>query len=144
MKDKIINYLMKSMRIEVAVAGIVAKKNKILLTKRSKILADGGKWCLPGGHVNKWEKAENAVKRELKEETGFDTKKAELLFVHEEFVRRLNLHAIVFVFLIETKGKEKVNWEVSKMEWFKKDEIKKLNLAFTHKNILNKFRRIKK
>lgn len=139
MKDKIIAYLMKRMRIEVAVAGIITKGNKILLEKRSAPLVEGGKWALPAGHIEKWEKAVDAVKREIKEETGLNTKKAKLLFVHEEFVKRLNLHATVFVYKIEISGKEKPNWEVSEMKWFTKNEIEKMQLAFTHKEILKKF-----
>lgn len=139
MKDKIISFLMKRMRVEVGVAGIVKKGQKVFLTKRAKVLVDGGKWCLPGGHVEKWERAVVALKREIKEETGFDVKKAKLLFVHEEFVKRLNLHAVVFVYQIDVEGNENKNWEVSESDWFSKSEIGKLNLAFTHGEILEKF-----
>ena len=144
MRDKIISYFMKHMKIEVGVAGIVRKGDKVLLTRRSKAIVDGGRWCLPGGHVRKWERAEKAVEREVKEEIGLKVKKSKLLFVHEEFAKRLNLHAVVFVYLIEANGKGKNNWEVSDLKWFDKKEINKLDLAFTHKEILNKFFKMKR
>ena len=62
-----------------------------------------------------------------------------MLFVHEEFVKRLNLHAIVFVYLFDFNGDIKPNFEVSEFKWFDKNEIKKLDLAFSHKEILDKY-----
>ncbi len=145
MKDKIIAFLMKPMRIEVATAAIIRKGDKVLLAKRAKTLPDGGKWCLPGGHVSKWERAEECIKRELKEELGVNAKKTKFEFVHEEFVKRLGLHAVVFVYSVSVEGKFKPNWEVSDFGWFDKKDIEKLDLAFTHKEVFNKsvFRRKK-
>lgn len=134
-----IKQIMMLSGIRTAVVGIIRKGNKVLLTKRSVFLADGGKWCLPGGHVKKWETGEKAVIREIKEEIGCRVKKARFLFYHEEFVRRLNLHALVLVFSLEIGGRKKPNWEVSKVEWFDRREINKLDLAFSHKEILNKY-----
>ncbi|NCO11073.1 hypothetical protein CO038_02750 [Candidatus Pacearchaeota archaeon CG_4_9_14_0_2_um_filter_39_13] len=144
MKDKIIAFLMNFMRVEVAVAGIIEDKGKIFLTKRNRALVEGGKWCLPGGHVDKWERAEDAMKRELKEETGLDARSARLLFVHEEFDRRLNLHAIVFIYKLSVKGKAKKSWEVKESRWFTRKEIEKMNMAFTHSQMLDKYWKMKK
>ena len=125
--------------IQSAVACIVVKNGKILLTKRSTLLVDGGKWCLPGGGMKKWEKNIDAAKRELFEETGLKSGSVKFLFVHEEMLRRLKLHAEVFVFKIETIGELKRNWEVSESKWFSRSEINKMNLAFTHNEIVNKY-----
>ena len=125
--------------IQSAVACIVVKNGKILLTKRSTLLVDGGKWCLPGGGMKKWEKNIDAAKRELFEETGLKSGSVKFLFVHEEMLRRLKLHAEVFVFKIETIGELKRNWEVSESKWFSRSEINKMNLAFTHNEIENKY-----
>lgn len=130
---------MKFMKVEVAVAAIIEEKGKILLTKRTKSIVDGGKWCLPGGHLKKWEKSEDAVKREVNEEIGLKFKKSKLLFVNEEFVKRLNLHAVVFVYKFDFSGRIKKNWEVKEFGWFARKEIGKMDLAFTHKEMLNKY-----
>lgn len=139
MRDKIVAFLMEFMGIEVATAGIIEKNGKIFLTKRAGFLIDGGKWCLPGGHLRKWEKAEKGARREVNEETGFEVARSKLLFAHEEFVKRLNLHAIVFVYKMSVKGRVKKNFEVKESGWFNRKEIEKMNFAFTHKEILNKY-----
>ncbi len=138
-----IKQLMRFSGIQVAVAGVIRKNGRILITKRSRWIVDGNKWCLPGGHVEKGETAQEAVKREIKEEIGFDVKRAKLLFVHEEFVKRLNLHAIVFVFLLDVSGVKRNNWEVNGLKWIGREEINKFDFAFTHKDILEKFWRMK-
>ncbi|MEK6915058.1 MAG: NUDIX hydrolase [Nanoarchaeota archaeon] len=125
--------------IQSAVAAIIVKDGKILLTKRSKLLTEGGKWCLPGGGTDKWEKSVNAVEREVFEEVGLKTSDCKLLFVQEEIVHRLNLHANVFVFEVRTSGKIKANWEVTEYGWFTRREIEKMSLAFSHRDILNKY-----
>lgn len=125
--------------IQSAVAAVIVKNGKVLLTRRSKFLSEGGKWCLPGGGMEKWETALNAVKRETMEEVGLKTSSAKLLFVHEEIVKRLNLHANVFVYEIKTSQDIKTNWEVTETGWFSKSEVSKMSLAFTHKDILNKY-----
>lgn len=126
--------------IQSAVAGIIVKDGKVLLTRRSKLLAEGGKWCLPGGGINKWETSLNAVKREIMEEVGLKTISAKLLFVQEEIVKRLGLHANVYVYEIKSSGNVKTNWEVTQYGFFSKKEIAKMSLAFTHKDILSKYR----
>jgi len=143
MKDKIISYLMKRMRIEVAVAGIISNGDKVLLTKRALPLVDGGKWCLPGGHVNKWERAEECVKREVKEEVNLNCDGVRLLFVHEEFVKRLNLHAVVFVYSLDVSGVIEGNIEVSDFKWFSRKDVEELDMAFTHRDILERYWREK-
>lgn len=132
-------FLIHLLGIQSAVAGIIVKGDKILLTKRSPLLVEGGKWCLPGGGVEKGERSVNAVKREIREEVGLRSTDAKLLFVHEEIIKRLNLHANVFVFEVKTYGKAKPNWEVSDYEWFTKSKINNLDIAFNHRDILNKY-----
>ena len=125
--------------VETAVAAIIVKDGKVLLTRRSRLLAEGGKWCLPGGGMKKWERSLDAVKRETFEEVGLKTTSVRLLFVHEEIIKRLGLHANVYVFNVKTSGNIKTNWEVTETRWFTRKEIEGVNLAFTHKEILKRF-----
>ena len=139
-----IKTLMRFFGIKVAAVGVISKGNKILLTKRFKGIMEGGKWCLPGGAIHFGEKAEDAAVREIKEEIGLSTKNIKFLFYHDEFVKTLGLHAILFVFFVKAKGKIKNNWEVSESRFFSKKEIEKLEMAFTHRDIVNKFFNVRK
>lgn len=64
---------MKNVKFHITVKGIVVLDNKILLLKRVKPSTDGlGLWELPGGGLEYGETPNQALIRELKEETGLD------------------------------------------------------------------------
>ena len=60
---------------------IVNKEGKILLVRSDKWL--GGKYSVPGGHVEIYERIEDAVKREVKEEVGLDVEVKDLLLIQQ-------------------------------------------------------------
>jgi mutator protein MutT len=49
---------------------LMSKDKKVLLTKRTQNISFPNAWVFPGGHVELGESLEQAVVRELKEETG--------------------------------------------------------------------------
>tara|TARA_Y100000768_G_scaffold378362_1_gene352711 strand:- start:7472 stop:7879 length:408 start_codon:yes stop_codon:yes gene_type:complete len=53
--------------------GILEKENKILLVKRG-IEPGYGLWSMPSGYINRFEKVEDAIERELFEECGIIVK----------------------------------------------------------------------
>jgi mutator protein MutT len=66
--------------IEVLVAGILMKRRKFLIEKRRDDKeVDPGYIEIPGGHVEKDETLEDALRREMKEELGINVEKAKLL-----------------------------------------------------------------
>ena len=78
----------------VAVGALIRnKKGKILLVQSPKWLEK--RYSVPGGHVEIYEKLEDAVKREVKEETGLDVLPIKLLLIQqvinpEEFYEKKN------------------------------------------------------
>lgn len=58
--------------IDVVAAVIRNDKNEILITKRNLKKDQGGFWEFPGGKVEKDEKREDAIVREIKEELDVD------------------------------------------------------------------------
>ncbi len=62
------------MEVQVAVCGVILKEDKILLLKRadSDEFAKRGSWTFPAGRVNYCETPDDAVLREIKEETSLN------------------------------------------------------------------------
>ncbi|WP_282156067.1 NUDIX domain-containing protein [Cytobacillus gottheilii] len=65
-----------------AVSAVILSEdgNKILLQER----VDNGKWSLPGGQVDPGESVEEAVKREVSEETGIDIEVLKMIGVYSD------------------------------------------------------------
>ena len=68
-----------------------------------------------GGGVHLGEKAEDAVKREVLEETGIEYEVERLAFIHENFfdgtgtLDGLTCHEIAFYFLMKSRGTQELN-----------------------------------
>lgn len=67
------------MAMRVSVKAILTHKGKFLLLKPVNGLNSVNGWDVPGGTVNKEESLEQALQRELKEETGIELKKYKFL-----------------------------------------------------------------
>jgi ADP-ribose pyrophosphatase YjhB (NUDIX family) len=61
-------------------AVIIDKNNQILLQER----VDNGKWSLPGGGMDPGENVEQAIIREVKEETGLNVKVIKLTGIYSD------------------------------------------------------------
>ncbi len=124
---------------EATVAGIVTSptngRRQILLTRRAfGVFKDY--WCLPGGHIEPYEKARDAVIREVKEETGLDFA-AKFFGIFDEIIPEKTIHAVVLVF--SGSGTGEIAFppeEVSETRWFSLEEALALPLAFDHHSIL--------
>jgi 8-oxo-dGTP diphosphatase len=112
-----------------AVAVIVNDDDKILLLKRaddSKIWQPN-KWSLVGGGIEKNETPEQAVKREIKEETGLDVNK----FVKTFTIQR-NPDSIEYIFACRHSGDPTditLNEENTGYGWYDIDEMKFLDIV---------------
>jgi len=86
---------------KLTVDGVLFNEEKILLVKR-KNPPFQGMWALPGGFVDYGETTEHAVIRELKEETGLNTKISSLLGVYSDPKRDPRGHTISIVYLMKS------------------------------------------
>lgn len=89
----------------------------------------GSEWIIPGGKVDFGESTLEGLKREIKEETNLNISKIKFLGIREliEPMRH-------FIFLEHSAFAEDtknviINSEATEFGWFKKDELKKLNIA---------------
>jgi 8-oxo-dGTP diphosphatase len=97
-------------------------------------------WCLPGGHIDSFEPVQDAVVREVKEETGLEFIPS-FFDYFDEIIPENNIHAVVIAFEGRGIGEEMkgVSEEVKDMGWFSLEEIKSMQLAFKHNQILDVF-----
>ena len=119
---------------KLTVDGVILKNRKILLIKR-KNQPFKGKWALPGGFVEYGEKTEDAVIREVFEETGFTTKINSLVGVYSDPNRDPRGHTVSIVYVMDIcKGKLESGDDACEAKFF---EINNLpDLSFDHKKII--------
>ena len=106
---------------------IINSENKILLVKSHKWM--NGKYSVPGGHVEIGESFEEAIIREVKEETGLDIVPKRLFMIQEcvrpkEFFKKK--HFIFFDYICQTENiKVQLDErELQEYNWFKIEDIK--------------------
>lgn len=115
--------------------GAVLTEDKILLIKR-KNNPYKHKWALPGGFVEYGERVENAVVREVLEETGLNTIVKEIIGVYSDPNRDPRGHTITIVYLLDIKnGELKSGDDAADARFFSLDNLPEL--AFDHDKIIN-------
>ena len=99
---------------------IFNRKNKVLLVKSERW---GGKYVVPGGHIDLGERIEETVLREVKEETGLDVYDLEFVMMQEciydeGFYKKM--HYIFFDYACKTDAHEEdvdLNHEAQAFTW---------------------------
>ena len=87
------------------VGALLVRDGKVLLVKEANKRSDSGKWSQPAGWIDVGEDVIAAVKREAKEETGYEFDPTHLLgiysLVRNDLVKELGAtpHAIKLIFL---------------------------------------------
>ena len=110
------NQITKHMPI-VSVEAIITRGNTTLLLKRNNSPAKG-EWWFPGGRIRRGESLEQALRREIKEETGLEITSCKLINVYSRvFPER---HDIAIVYRCRCKrGNVKLDYEHSAYRFFK-------------------------
>lgn len=110
----------------------------VLLTKRA-CPPFKGMYCLPGGHIEPNETAEDAVVREVKEETGLDVVSLECLGYRDEIVQDQNIHNIVLLYECEVDADSEIKVDPKEVEdfyWEDVDKAQRMDLAFEHQELV--------
>jgi 8-oxo-dGTP pyrophosphatase MutT (NUDIX family) len=111
------------------------KREKVFLTRRS----DNGQWCMPGGAVDPGESVEEAVLREVWEETGLRGRLTRLVGVYSDPHRLVvypdgnKAHIVALHFEVEiTGGEPGLSSETTAFGWFSLDEMDALDMLSDH------------
>ena len=99
--------------IELTVLCLIENGDKILLQNRTK--KDWQGYALPGGHVEQGESFIDAVKREMKEETGLEIKNPKLVGVKQFPIE--NGRYLVLLFKTTEWTGDVISSEEGVMEW---------------------------
>lgn len=121
------------------VCGILEHNGKFLAVKLNKNTF----YCLPGGHVELGEDTDTAVKREMKEELGYDIKINKLVAINQNFFSTESgkpLHEIGFYYLVNAVNQSDINTndyereeldkgkiQHLKFKWFTQEELKQID-----------------
>ncbi len=113
-----------------AVSAAIIRDGKVLVVRRARPPAQGV-YTVPGGVVEAGETLVDAVKREVREETGLDIEPVALAGHREAVMRdkdgRVERHFVVLCFASRWLGGEPVvNEELSEASWLTPQELKAL------------------
>jgi 8-oxo-dGTP diphosphatase len=128
----------------VGVGAVLICDGKILLEKR-KGEPGKGKWSIPGGLVELGERLDQAVIREVKEETGLDVEKPEHFDVVDNMIRdengEIKYHFVMIDYFVKVKGGTlKAASDAEELRWTTLDEAEKHDLTRTFREFLNRNR----
>jgi 8-oxo-dGTP diphosphatase len=109
-------------RFAVTVGAVIAdEQGRVLLLRH--VLRKGSGWGVPGGFLVAGEQPEEAIRRELREETGLELDSVELAFVRS--LRHVQQVEIIFRCRMRAaalEGLEK-GFEIDRAEWFTRDAL---------------------
>jgi 8-oxo-dGTP diphosphatase len=117
----------------VGVGAIILDGNQILLEKR-KNAPSKGKWTVPGGLVELGESMEQAVIREVKEETGLEVYEPRLVdvvnYISLGEKGAVQYHFVIIDYLVTVKcGKPKAASDADALKWVPFSEVEEYDLT---------------
>jgi ADP-ribose pyrophosphatase len=124
----------------VAVGAVVFHNNRVLLVKRSNPPGKGY-WTLPGGKVEMGETLQQAVEREILEETGIRIKTQNFVDIFDMIEygidNRIRFHYVIIDFFAEyIDGVPKAADDASAAGWISAEAMLNLSVNFETRRIL--------
>jgi ADP-ribose pyrophosphatase YjhB (NUDIX family) len=126
---------------KVDVRGVVFRDDRILMVRE---IIDEGRWSVPGGWADVNETPSQAVVREVREESGYDTRSTRLLAVYDREKQGheppFPVHVYKLFFLCELiGGQPRPNEEASEIEFFARDALPELSVSRVNERQIQHF-----
>ncbi|MCS7096465.1 MAG: NUDIX hydrolase [Nitrososphaerota archaeon] len=125
----------------VGVGAIIVCNGRLLIGKR-RSEPGKGKYSVPGGLVELGESPEQAVIREIKEETGLDVESPELVDVVNKIVKdekgAIKFHFVIIDYFVKVKGGNlRAADDAEDLRWVPLEELEKYNITDTLREFLH-------
>jgi len=128
---------------EPAVGALILNPEGKILLIRSHKWRD--KYVIPGGHIEVGEKIEEALQREIKEETGLDVYDAEFIglqeFICDDAFWKPGRHFIFLDYACRTDSKEVIldSKEAQEYQWVSMEDSEKLDIGLYTKQAIKTY-----
>ena len=119
----------KSKHWDVGVTGAVVQDGKVLYVRRN-YAPNKGTWTLPGGYANHDETLDEAVRRELREETGLEIHVQDVIGVRTRYQEDGGAVLVIFRASVASGIPQADNYEISAAEFFDAAQIAALDPVF--------------
>ncbi len=127
----------------IAVKSLIFKENKILVLKRSRSEMEQSRinkidlWDLPGGGLQYFEKTQQGLEREIKEETGLDVLIVKPFDIHD--IIRPHIHIVIITYLCNyLSGEVVLSEEHEGFDWMSMNDAQGANMQKWMKKMFEK------
>jgi 8-oxo-dGTP diphosphatase len=132
------------MELQVGVKALIKQNGKYLVVQRDQTTPVNPKpyWTIPGGRLNPGEPFEQALAREIKEETGLIMMGVPKILYAQDIIRNdLNTHIVRLTFEVSAEGTVILDsnnvHEHLEYKWVTMEELKKMDYDFYLKPLID-------
>ncbi len=137
MSDYVPDFHIEKTLFQIGVKAIIrhTDTDKILILTRSESVSSKGTADLPGGNLENFESPLEGMVREIMEETELACFNFKLINVHT--IHHQDQPLLIIGYYCETNEKNVViNWESTRYSWVSIDEALKMDLPYSHLEII--------
>jgi len=133
MSERSISDRIYPIRPIIGVGGVVLDGDRVLIVRRGREPLKG-QWSIPGGAIEVGETREEALAREIREETGLEVDIGPLVAVLDRIRRdatgRVEYHYVLVDYACRPRGGTvRASTDVDRAEWVKLDELDRFDMT---------------